>query len=66
MTYGFVPRLRLLRLKCDNHSCVLIDAGGTKRSDWPVRVLSNDVSMRTDRYTASEGRLVDNRPLKLS
>ncbi len=28
---------------------VLIGAGGTRRSDWPARVLANDESTRIDR-----------------
>ncbi len=35
--------------KIDDHSDILIGTGGTRRSDWPVRVLANDVSTRIDR-----------------
>ncbi len=35
-------------LRRDDHSGALIGAGGTQRSDWPARVLANDVSMRID------------------
>ncbi len=33
----------------DDHSGVLIDPGGARRSDWPTRVLAYDVSTRIDR-----------------
>ncbi len=42
-------RIRLWPLRRDDHSGVLIGAGGTRRSDWPARVLVNDVSTRIDR-----------------
>ncbi len=45
---GCVNRIRLLPLRHDDHSGVLIGVGGTRRSDWPACVLANDVSMRTD------------------
>ncbi len=32
------PRIRLWPLRRDDRSGVLIGAGGTRRSDWPVRV----------------------------
>ncbi len=41
--------IRLLPLRRDDHSGVLIGAGGTRRSDWSARVLANDVSTRIDR-----------------
>ncbi len=28
-----------------------MDAGGTQRSDWPVRVLANDENMKIDPYS---------------
>ncbi len=37
-----VYRIRLSPLRRDDHSGVLIGAGGTQRSDWPARVLAND------------------------
>ncbi len=42
-------RIRLWPLRRDDHSGVLTDAGGTRRSDWPAQVLANDVSTRIDR-----------------
>ncbi len=42
-------RIRLLSLRHDDHSGVLIGAGGTRRSDWLVRVSAYDVSTRIDR-----------------
>ncbi len=44
---GCVNRIRLLALRRDDHSGVLIGTGGTRRSDWPARVLANDVSTRS-------------------
>ncbi len=41
--------IRLWQLTRDNHSGILIGAGGTRRSDWPERVLANDVSARIGR-----------------
>ncbi len=35
-------RIRLWSLRRDDHSGILIGAGGTRRSDWPARVLAND------------------------
>ncbi len=46
---GCVYRIRLWPLWPDDHSGVLIVAGGTRRSDWPARVLANNVSKRIDR-----------------
>ncbi len=46
---GCVIRIRLWPLRRDDHSGVLIGVGGTWRSDWPARVLANDVSTRIDR-----------------
>ncbi len=46
---GCVNRIRLWPLRLDDHSGVLISAGGTRRSDWPARMLANDVSWRIDR-----------------
>ncbi len=42
-------RIRLLPLRRDDHSGVLIGAGGTRHSDWAARGLANDVSTRIDR-----------------
>ncbi len=42
-------RIRLWPLRRDDHSGVLIGAGEARRSDWPVRVLANDVSTRIGR-----------------
>ncbi len=44
-----VNRIRLWPLRRDDHSGVLIGAGGRRRSDWPARVLANVVSTRIDR-----------------
>ncbi len=46
---GYINRIRLCPLRRDDHSGILIGAGGTRRSDWPARVLANDVSTRIDR-----------------
>ncbi len=46
---GCVLRISLWPLRRDEHSGVLIGPGVTLRSDWPVRVLINDVSTRIDR-----------------
>ncbi len=46
---GCVNRIRLWPLRRDDHSGVLIGAGGTQRTDWPARVLANDASTRIDR-----------------
>ncbi len=45
-------RIRLWSLRRDDHSGVLIGAGGERRSDWPAHVLTNDVSAKTDRLHA--------------
>ncbi len=46
---GCVNRIQLWPLRRDDHSGVLIGAGGTRLSDWPARVLANDVSTGIDR-----------------
>ncbi len=46
---GCVIRIGLWPLRRDDHSGVLIGAGGTRRPDWPARVLANDVSTKIDR-----------------
>ncbi len=46
---GCVNRIRLWSLRRDDHSGVLIGAGGERRSDWPARVLANEVSTRINR-----------------
>ncbi len=38
MPRGCVYRIRLWTVKQDDHSGVLIGAGGTRRSDWPELV----------------------------
>ncbi len=45
---GCVNRIRLWPLRRDNHAGILIGADGRRRSDWPARVLANDVSTRID------------------
>ncbi len=49
---GCVNRMRLWPLRRDDHSGVLIGAGGRRRFDWPARVLANDVSTRINRLQA--------------
>ncbi len=49
---GYVYRIRLSPLRRDDHSGVLIGAGGERRSDWATRVLANDVSTRIDQLHA--------------
>ncbi len=44
-----VDRIRNWPLRRDGHTGVLIGAGRTWRSDWPARVLANDVSTIIDR-----------------
>ncbi len=58
MPRGCVYRIRLWPLRRDDHSGVLIGAGGRRRSDWPARVLVNDVSMRIDRKPAREDQSI--------
>ncbi len=48
MGHGYVNSIRLWSLRRDDHSGVLIGAGGARRADWPARVLANDVSTRID------------------
>ncbi len=55
---GCVNGIHLWLLRRDDHSGVLIGAGGTQRSDWPARVLANDVSTRTDRWWPTLGPLL--------
>ncbi len=52
MPRGCVNKIRLWSFRRDDHSGVLIGAGGTRRSGWPACVLANDVSTRTDRLHA--------------
>ncbi len=40
---------RIRPIRRDDYSGVLIGPGVTQRSDWPARVLANDVSTRIDR-----------------
>ncbi len=54
----YVNRIRLQPLRRDDHSRVLIGAGGTQRSDWPARVLAYDVSTRIDRQPVREERSI--------
>ncbi len=49
MPRGCVIRIRLWLLRRDDHSGVLIGAGGERRFDWPAHVLANDVSRKIDR-----------------
>ncbi len=55
---GCVIIIRLWPLSRDDHSGVLIGALGTRRTDWPARVLANDVSTRIDRWPTREERSI--------
>ncbi len=44
-----VYRIRIWQPRRNDHSGVLIGTGGTRRADWPVRALVNDISSRIDR-----------------
>ncbi len=55
MTAG-VQRL-LVSLRRDDHSGVLIGAGGTWLSDWPARVLANDGSAIDSRRSVARVQL---------
>ncbi len=46
---GCVNRIRLRLPGHDDHSGFVIGAGGTRRSDWSARVLTNGVNTRFDR-----------------
>ncbi len=46
--------IRLWPLRLDNSSRALIDAGGTRRPDWPAHVLANDVSIGAIDSTRAE------------
>ncbi len=46
---GCVNRIRIWPFRRDDHSGVLIGAGGRQCSDWPARMLANDVSTGIDR-----------------
>ncbi len=61
MPRGCVNRIRLGPPGRNNHSGILIGAGGTRRSDWSGRVLANDVNTRFDRKTAREEQNVKKR-----
>ncbi len=54
---GCVNRIRIWPLRRDDHSRVLIGVGGMRRSDWPARVLTNDVITRVNRSRAMSDRL---------
>ncbi len=58
MPRGCVNRIRLWQLRRDDHSGILIGAGGERRSDWAAHVLANDVSTRIDRQPAREERSI--------
>ncbi len=55
---GCVNRIRLWPLRRDDHSGALRGAGATRRSDWAVSVLANDISTRINRYPAREERSI--------
>ncbi len=46
---GCVNRILLWPLRRDDHSGVLIGAGGERCSDWPAHVLANDARTKIDR-----------------
>ncbi len=52
--HGCMNRVCLWPLRHDDHSCVLIGAGGERRSDWPAHVLGNDVGTRIYRLPVRE------------
>ncbi len=54
MPRGCVNRIPLWPLRRDDHSGVMIGAGGVWRSDWPAREVVHDVSTRIDRKVACE------------
>ncbi len=56
--HGYVNRIRIWPLRRDYHPGILIGAVGRRRSDWPARVLANDVSTRIGRYPAREERSI--------
>ncbi len=58
MARGCVNRIHLWPLRRDDHSGVLIGAGGERRSDWPVRVLANDLNTRIDRQNVRKERSI--------
>ncbi len=51
-------RICLWPLRRDDHSGVLIGAGGTRRSDWPAHVLANDLSTTIDRWPERKERSI--------
>ncbi len=53
-----VNRIRLRPPRRDEHSDVRIGAGGTRHSDWPARMLANNVSTRIGRQPALEERSI--------
>ncbi len=54
---GCVYSIRLWSLRRDNHSGVLIGAGGERSSDWLAYVLVNDVSARISIDCMREGTI---------
>ncbi len=53
-----VNRIHLWPLRRDDHSGVLIGAGGTRRPDWPARVLANYESIDNKTAGASGSQLL--------
>ncbi len=51
-----VNRIRIWPLRHDDHSAILIGAGGRRRFDWPARMLANDVSRGIDQLHASRDK----------
>ncbi len=46
---GYVNRIRRWPFRRDDHTGVVIGAGGERRSYWPAHALANDVSTRINR-----------------
>ncbi len=68
-----VNRIRLWPPRRDDNSGVLIDAGGRRRSDWPVRVfersmarVQGQVAPSGSRYTVHHKRLAEVRTQDLA
>ncbi len=53
-----VNKIRLWPLRRDDHSGVLIGAGGERRSNWPAHVLVNDVNTIIARSPARDDRSI--------
>ncbi len=58
MPRGCVNRIRIWPLRRNEHSGVLIGAGGTRRSDCGARVLANELSTRIGRWLKRDERSI--------